>query len=133
MENKRTKLRISIPRKYYSEAYKKEIVREYEKGFLNKDQIKEKYSIGGNSLILNWCRKYGKFVYPDKGKITGRPMKDPQKERIKQLEKQLEEARLKLEAYETLISIAEKEEGISILKKDGAKQLNSLHKPTHEE
>ena len=133
MENKRTKFRISIPRKYYSEAYKKAIVREYEKGFLNKDQIKEKYSIGGNSLILNWCRKYGKFVYPDKGKITGRPMKDPQKERIKQLEKQLEEARLKLEAYETLISIAEKEEGISILKKDEAKQLNSLHKPTHEE
>lgn len=36
---------------------------------------------------------------------------------------------MKVEAYEKLISIAEREEGISILKKDVAKQLKSLHKP----
>ena len=60
-------------------------------------------------------------------------MKDPQKQRIKQLEKELEVAKLKVVAYEKLISIAEKEEGIIILKKDAVKQLNSLHKPTHEE
>ena len=133
MENKSIKIKINSLPKYYSESFKKSVVKEYEKGFLNKDQIQKKYSIAGNSLVLNWCRKYGKFVYPEKGKITGRPMKDPQKERIKQLEKQLEEARLKLLAYETLISIAEKEEGISILKKDEAKQLKGLHKPTREE
>ena len=44
-------------------------------------------------------------------------MKDPQKQRIKELEKQLEDARLKVLAYEKLISVTEKEEGIRILKK----------------
>ena len=132
MENKSIKITITVPTKRYSESFKKSVVREYEKGLLNKDQLQQKYSIGGNSRILSWCRKYGKFVYPEKGIITGRPMKDPQKQRIKELEKALEEARLKVLAYETLITIAEKAEGIVILKKDEAKQLNSLHKPTQE-
>lgn len=132
MKNKRIKINISIPQKVYSESFKKTIVREYEKGLLNKDQLQRKYSIGGNSLLLTWCRKYGKFVYSEKGISTGRPMKDLQKERIKRLEKELKEAQLKVFAYETLIKIAEKEEGIVILKKDAAKQLNSLHKSAHE-
>ena len=114
----------------YSEAFKQSVVREYERGILNKAQIKAKYGIGGKSRVLDWCRKYGKLVYPTGN--TGRSMKDPQKHRIKDLEKQLEEARLKVLAYEKLISIAEKEEGISILKKDAAKQLMSLPKPTPE-
>lgn len=114
----------------YSEAFKRAVVREYERGILNKAQIKSKYGIGGKSRVLDWCRKYGKLVYPTGN--NGRPMKDPQKQRIKDLEKQLEEARLKVLAYEKLISIAEKEEGISILKKDVAKQLTSLPEPTQE-
>lgn len=115
----------------YSEAFKRVVVTEYERGILNKDQIQAKYGIRGNSLVLEWCRKYGKLHYPKLSAI-GRPMKDPQKQRIKELEKQLEDARLKVLAYERLISIAEKEEGISILKKDAAKQLTGLPKPTQE-
>lgn len=116
----------------YSESFKRSVVAEYERGFLNKDQIMVKYGIGGNSMVLDWCRKYGSLHYP-KGTPTGRPMKDPQKQRIKDLEKQLEDARLKLIAYEKLIEITEKEEGISILKKDDAKQSVSLPKPTQDE
>ena len=115
----------------YSEAFKRAIVAEYERGILNKDQIQAKYGIRGNSRVLEWCRKYGKLHYP-KSCAPGRPMKDPHKQRIKELEKQLEDARLKVLAYEKLISIAEKEEGISILKKDAAKQLTGLPKPTQE-
>ncbi|PHK08047.1 transposase [Nostoc linckia z13] len=115
----------------YSEAFKRAVVKDYEKGILNKDQIQAKYGIGGNSRVLEWCRKYGKLHYPKPSSI-GRPMKDPQKQRIKELEKQLEDARLKVLAYEKLISITEKEEGISILKKDVAKQLTSFPKPTQE-
>ncbi len=115
----------------YSEAFKRAVVKEYERGILSKDQIKSKYGIGGNSRVLEWCRKYGKLHYP-KFSAIGRPMKDPQKQRIKELEKQLEDARLKVLAYEKLISITEKEEGINILKKDAAKQLTSLPKPTQE-
>jgi transposase-like protein len=131
MENKRIKKGNTVPPKRYSENFKRTVVREYEKGFLNKDQIQQKYSIGGNSRILTWCRKYGKFAYPEKGINIGRPMKDPHQQRIKELEKELADTKLKVLAYETLISITEKEEGIVILKKDAAKQLKSLHKRTH--
>ena len=119
------------PSKAYSEAFKHMVVSEFERGPLNKDQLQAKYGIGGNSRILAWCRKYGKLHYPAKGK-RGAPMKDPQKQRIKELEKELAEARLKLLAYEKLVSIAEQQEGISILKKDEAKRLPSLPRRTPE-
>lgn len=131
MKKKELKVNSTPQVKAYSEAFKQTVVREFEKGILNKDQIQIKYGIGGNSRVLEWCRKYGKLHYPKKG-FLGRPMKDPQKQRIRELEKQLEEAKLKVLAYEKLISNAEQAEGISILKKDVAKQLTSLPKPTPE-
>jgi transposase len=115
----------------YSEVFKRLVVAEYERGQLNKDQIQVKYGIKGNSRVLEWCRRYGKLHYPKAGAL-GRPMKDPQKQRIKDLEKELADAKLKLVAYEKLIEIAEQEEGISILKKDEAKQSRSLPERTQE-
>lgn len=53
-------------------------------------------------------------------------MKDPQKRRIKQLEKALENERIKVAAYEKLLEIIEREDGINFLKKDAAKQLLNL-------
>lgn len=131
MRNQTIKAKGAGPSKSYSEAFKRAVVVEYERGGLNKDQIQLKYGIGGNSRVLTWCRKYGKLHYPKAGAL-GRPMKDPQKQRIKELEKQLADAKLKLIAYEKLIEITEQEEGINILKKDAAKQSKSLPKPTQE-
>ena len=131
MSYKVVKLKNEGPSKWYSEAFKKLVVQEFEQGLLNKDQLQVKHGIGGNTRIYDWCKKYGKLHYPTKGK-PGAPMKDPQKRRIKDLEKELSDVKLKLLAYETLISIAEKEEGISILKKDAARQLPSLPKPARE-
>jgi transposase len=128
MEEQRIRTKVTIPEKKYSDSFKKMVVQEYERGFLNKDQIQIKYGIGGNSCLLNWCRKFGKLHYPEKGSSVGRPMKDPQKQRIKELEKQLAEEKLKVMAYEKLIEITEREEGISILKKGAAKQYKSLDK-----
>ncbi len=42
--------------------------------------------------------------------------------RIEALERALEYERMRCRGYEKLIEIAEREEGISILKKDGARQ-----------
>lgn len=119
------------PHPRFSLAFKKKVVAEYERGFLNKDQLQAKYGLGGNSTVLKWCRKYGKLHYAQKGEL-GRPMKDPQKQRIKDLETQLANAKLQIEAYQKLIAITEAEEKTSILKKDAAKQSVSLPKPTQE-
>ncbi|MCO4292461.1 hypothetical protein NF867_06285 [Solitalea sp. MAHUQ-68] len=106
MKIKENKIKSGARSVKYGEWFKRAVVAEYEKGILNKDQIQLKYGIGGNSRVLEWCRKYGKLHYPEQGS-TGRPMKDPQKQRIKELEQQLKEAKLQLLAYEKLISIAE--------------------------
>jgi transposase-like protein len=116
---KKGKRTSSAPQGKYSDSFKRMVVAEYERGPLNKDRIQQKYGIGGNSRVLTWCRKFGKLHYPKKGEI-GRPMKDPQKKRIRELEKQLADEKLKVLAYEKLISITEKQEGISILKKGAA-------------
>ena len=107
------------PRKRFSEAFKKEVVRDYEQGLLNKDQIQIKYGLGGNSTVLLWCRKYVKFDY-QKGKSKGRPMKYPQ-QRIKELEAKLKESELKVKVYEKLIEVTNRELDTDIIQKIEAK------------
>jgi len=116
METETVILKKATPRPRFSVAFKKKVVAEYERGFLNKDQLQAKYGLGGNSTVLKWCRKYGKLHYAQKGEL-GRPMKDIQKQRIKDLEKQLADAKLQIEAYQKLIEVVEAEEKTSILKK----------------
>ena len=134
MKDERIRIKISIPGSRYTESFKRMVVREFELGFLNKDQLMTKYGIGGHSHVFEWGRKYGKLPYsmPEIEPNNGRPMKDPQKQRIKDLEHQLKIEKLKVLAYEKLISIAEQEDGISILKKDVTKQLDRLHKAIQE-
>ena len=48
----------------YSQAFKLQVVREYERGFRTKDDLMNKYQIRGHSTVLQWCRKYGKLYYP---------------------------------------------------------------------
>jgi len=119
MQQLTIRIKNGHPQKKFSEAFKKEVVRDYEQGLLNKDQIQIKYGLGGNTTVLNWCRKYGKFDYP-KGKSTGRPMKDP-KQRIKELEAKLKESELKVKVYEKLIEVTNRELDTDIIKKIEAK------------
>jgi transposase len=123
-------LKSSKPPKKYSEAFKKQVVREFEQGGLNKDQLQAKYGIGGNSRILSWCRKYGKFDY-QLSLPNGRPMKDPQKQKIKELEKKLKAAEQKLKVYDKLIEITNRELDQDIVKKIEAKLQKSLQQKKH--
>lgn len=119
---KRQVIRIKIvsPEDRYSEAFKKQVVREYESGASNKDQLMRKYNIRGKSAVLQWCRKYGTFDY-SKRFTMGRPLKDPQVQRIRELENKLKQAELKIKAYEKVMEIASGEMKTDVLKKIGAK------------
>lgn len=116
----------------YSEAFKRQVVSEYELGLYNKAQLKRKYSIAGNSCIPRWLKKYGKLSHP-RYSSPGRPMKDKDKQYIKELEakllekerlleKELKQKNAELAAYKQFISIAERELNIKIIKKSGTKQ-----------
>ncbi len=99
----------------YSQAFKVQVVREYERGNHTKDSLMSKYHIGGHSTVLQWCRKYGKLYYLDKT-LPGRPLKDPQKQRIKELEYELKQAREKILVYEKLLEVTKRETGIDVRK-----------------
>ncbi len=120
-------LKKGKPQRRFSEAFKKQVVREFERGLLNKDQLQRKYGLGGNSTVLKWCRKYGKFAY-NSASQNGRPMKDPQKQRIKELEKKLKAAEQKLKIYDKLIEITNRELDEDIVKKIEAELSRSLHR-----
>lgn len=126
MEQLRIRLKSNGPAKRYSEAFKEQVVQEFEKGLLNKDQLQSKYGIAGKSRVLEWCRKYGKFAYNIPTQ-NGRPMKDPQKQRIKELEKKLKAAELKLKVYDKLIEVTNRELDQDIIKKIEAELSRSLH------
>ncbi len=99
----------------YSQAFKHQVVREYERGNHTKDSLMSKYQIGGHSTVLQWCRKYGKLYYSKKT-LPGRPLKDPQKQRIKELEYELKQAREKILVYEKLLEVTKRETGIDVRK-----------------
>jgi transposase-like protein len=126
MEQVRIRLKTGSPAPRYSETFKKQVVREFEQGVLNKDQLQRKYGLGGKSRVLDWCRKYGKFAYNTPTQ-NGRPMKDPQKQRIKELEKKLRVAELKLKVYDKLIEITNRDLDQDVIKKIEAELSRSLH------
>jgi transposase len=127
MRQKSSRAKKPSPPRKFSEAFKKQVVREFEQGYLNKDQLQSKYGLKGNSSVLNWCRKYGKFAYAKNDSI-GRPMKDPQKQRIKELEEKLKKAEEKIKIYDKLIEVTNRELKEDVIKKIGAKLQKSLHK-----
>ena len=126
------KSKKTAPPSKYSEAFKRMVISEYESGLSTKSTLKRKYGIRGNSCIPRWLKIYGKLDHPTY-LSQGRPMKDKDKQYIKELESQLRinETRLKkelkakedeLKAYKQFINIAERELNIKIVKKSGTKR-----------
>jgi transposase len=125
MRQKSSQWKKQSPPRKFSEAFKKQVVKEFERGYLNKDQLQIKYGLKGHSAVLNWCRKYGRFVYAKNDSI-GRPMKDPQKQRIKELEEKLRKAEEKIKIYDKLIEVTNRELQEDVIKKIEAKLQKSL-------
>jgi transposase len=106
----------------YSESFKFGVISRVVSGQLTKQQAQRKYGIGGKSTILEWMRSYGYGTDPQPHSPMAKSSdksreSDPKNKRIKQLEKQLENERIRSEFYKTIIDVAERELGISIRKK----------------
>ena len=110
--------------KHYSDEFKNKVVEEVLLGQICKEEAKRKYGIGGSSTVLNWIRKFEgsrpkKLLMSEKKEKTVEQLKLE----IEQLKHQLEYEKLKSEAFDTMIDIAEREFKIPIRKKYGAKQF----------
>ena len=111
----------------YSEAFKKQVVREYEAG-ASARSLSEKYGIKGGNTINTWLKKYGREGGRYKLMVIQKP---EEQERVKQLEKRvrdLEQALAQVMLDKLMlgsrVEVIEAEEGIEVKKKIGRRSLS---------
>jgi transposase len=118
----------------YPEAFKRKVVEEYLYGPCTKMDLLRKYGIKTKSGIQRWMKTFGytdthqlpkinftRLTLPTVTKKIDLNDNDELQKRIKELERQLEDEKLRSEAYARMIEKAEKELKISIRKKTGTK------------
>ena len=107
----------------YPESFKVAVAREYLTGNLGFGKLAKKHNLAGEHVPRYFVRWYKKR-YPD---LPGSEYPVQTTDTVKSvtdrgLEKQLQQANLKIAGLEMLIEIAQKELGIDIIKKPGTKQ-----------
>lgn len=112
--------------KTISKAEKKWIVREIQSGRMTIGQARERFELQSKdpvSLLNNWVRQYSSDIVLTLPVMTEKERQklDAAHKRLRQLEKQLEDAQMKNIALETMIDIAEEQLKIVIRKKSGPK------------
>jgi transposase-like protein len=116
----------------YSEAFKRKVIEEYLETGTPKQRLLIKYGITYKGAFQAWMPALGyvdirRLPKPEKelARYTLMKPKDDNSEalqrRIKELERELEDEKLRSEAYARLIELAEREQGVSIRKKDNTK------------
>ncbi len=116
-----------IPIRRYSEAFKKQVVREYEEGAAASG-LRGKYGIKGRSTINTWVKKYGREGSRYKLMVIQKPA---EQQRVKELEKRVQElehalAQVMLEKLmlASLVEVIEAEEGPGVKKNIGRQSLS---------
>ena len=115
------KLLLPQTRQLFSEEFKRIICEHYLNGNSSKEEIRVQFGIKGNSSLLYWLRKFGYVESKSKPNQELPSMAKSKKETSKSLEKENEDLKLQLEMYKRIISLAEKEFKISIVKKSDTK------------
>ena len=129
------KLREVISVTRYSEAFKRSVVEDYLASGLAKERIQLKHGIRSKSAIHQWMTTYGYTDTVEKAakldlvnqiplakKSVSKPSSTSELEaKIKFLERQLEDERLRSELYNRMIDLAEKTYKIPVRKNSNTK------------
>lgn len=112
----------------YNLGFKLALVAEVEKGNYTYKQIQKEYGIQGRSTVLVWLRKYGTLDWSNpKTRVLQKPKETPA-QKIKRLERELEDERIKNLLLNTMIDVSDKQFGTSIRKKLLSQQFKSSDK-----
>lgn len=124
---KKEDLRKKRSQRDYSLAFKLTLIDQIEKGDLTYKQAQSIYGIQGNSTVLDWLRKYGNldWKYPKSSPVSKLHREETPAQKIKRLEKELENERLKNEMLNYMIDLSDKQYGTAIRKKYLPKQSGS--------
>jgi|SRR5574344_1724228 transposase-like protein len=118
--------------KDYDDAFRLSVVRDYLESGLSMYFIAHKYGLSCGAVVKRWMQSYPiaqKELSLSSETLSGQSMTGVEKrkedllqDRISKLERALALEKMRSHGYLLMIENAEKEEGISILKKGGAKQ-----------
>lgn len=106
----------------YNLGFKLSVVAQVEKGDMTYKQAQTTYGIQGRSTVLTWLRKHGQQDWAKPEKVEMPRSKETPAQKIKILEKALEDERLRNLLLNEMIDIADKQHGMSIRKKYLARQ-----------
>lgn len=104
----------------YNLAFKLAVIDQVEKGEMTYKQAQLSYDIQGKSTVLVWLRKHGSLDWrnPKVHSMKNTPQaKETPAQKIRRLEKELSDERLKNEVLNKMIDISDREYGTAIRKK----------------
>jgi transposase-like protein len=119
-----TNKRIKRTQRDYTLGFKLAVVVQVEKGEMTYRQAQAVYGIQGRSTVLKWLRKHGRLDWsnPHRYAMTDQRVEETPAQKIKRLEKELSDERLKNEILNRMIDIADEQYGAALRKKYFAKQ-----------
>jgi transposase-like protein len=105
----------------YGMGFKLAVVRQVEKGDLTYKQAQREYGIQGRSTVLVWLRKHGELDWRRPSMSIPKVNETPA-QKIKRLEKELSDERLKNEILNRMIDLSDRQYGTAIRKKSLSEQ-----------
>jgi len=102
-------------------GFKLAVVRQVEKGELTYKQAQKEYGIQGRSTVLVWLRKYGELDWRRPAMSIPKVNETPA-QKIKRLEQELSDERLKNEILNRMIDLSDRQYGTAIRKKFSSEQ-----------
>ena len=129
------KLKETILLTRYSEAFKRSVIEDYLASGISKERIQLKYGIRSKSAIHHWMKVFGYTDTEEKAiklesinpvTLAKHPISKPTstlelEAKIKLLERQLEDERLRADMYNRMIDLAEKTYKIPVRKNSNTK------------
>lgn len=114
----------------YTLGFKLSVVSEVEKGNYTYKQAQKAYGIQGKSTVLVWLRRYGNLDWknPTSHFMSIPKRKETPAQKIKRLERELEDEKLKNLILNESIDLSDKRYGTSIRKKFLSKQSDDNKK-----
>ena len=106
----------------YTMAFKLSVISQVEKGDLTYKQAQTHYGIQGRSTVLVWLRRFGNLDWRKPKIHIMSNSKETPAQRIKRLEKELSDEKLKNKVLNTMIDISDKQYGTQIRKKYSSQQ-----------
>jgi transposase-like protein len=100
----------------YNLGFKLAVVGQVEKGEMTYKQAQAAYGIQGKSTVLVWLRKHGTLDWKKPAMSIPR-VKETPAQRIRRLEKELSDERLKNEVLNRMIDLSDRQYGTAIRKK----------------